>query len=64
MKTPIDISSRQITEARITLGERSRAQSTATTLLFAYDHARARDAVLSEFDEARITRTGFVAQMV
>lgn len=39
-----------ITQARLTLGPRKRAQDTATSLAFALDHARAREAVLSELD--------------
>lgn len=39
-----------ITQARLTLEPRTRAQDTATSLAFALDHARAREAVLSELD--------------
>ncbi len=39
-----------LTEARLTFGPRGRAMHTATTLQFSLDHARAREAVLSELD--------------
>ncbi|MEL7214365.1 MAG: ethanolamine ammonia-lyase subunit EutC [Pseudomonadota bacterium] len=56
MRPPSSLSLRRITEARITLGHRGRAQTTDETLTFAYDHARARNAVLSALDEPRIVR--------
>ncbi|GAB5445754.1 ethanolamine ammonia-lyase subunit EutC [Gymnodinialimonas sp.] len=39
-----------ITQARLSLGPRKRAQDTSTALAFVLDHARAREAVLSELD--------------
>lgn len=44
----------EITQARLTLGPRGRAADTQTALAFALDHARAREAVLSELDVARV----------
>lgn len=44
----------QITQARLTLGPRGVATDTKTALAFALDHARAREAVLSELDVPRI----------
>ena len=44
-----------ITQARLTVGPRTRAQDTATSLGFALDHARAREAVLSELDVASLS---------
>lgn len=57
MKTPdrtakSDIQS--LTEARLTFGPRGRALDTATSLRFSLDHAKAREAVLSELDEPRL----------
>lgn len=45
---------RALTQARISFGPPRRAADTATTLAFALDHARAREAVTSELDSARI----------
>lgn len=45
---------RAITEARLTLGPRGRALSTGDALGFALDHAKAREAVLSELDLPRL----------
>jgi len=39
-----------LTQARLTLGRRGTALDTATSLGFALDHAKAREAVLSELD--------------
>lgn len=39
-----------LTQARLTLGPRTAVQTTKTALAFALDHARAREAVLSELD--------------
>lgn len=44
-----------ITQARLTLGPRRRAQDTGTALGFALDHARAREAVVSELDMPGLT---------
>lgn len=41
-----------ITQARLTFGQRVAAQDTATTLNFALDHAKAREAVTSDIDVA------------
>ncbi|MBY4892444.1 ethanolamine ammonia-lyase subunit EutC [Rhodobacteraceae bacterium N5(2021)] len=46
-----------ITQARLTLGPRRPAQDTATALAFALDHARAREAVLSELDVPGLAAT-------
>lgn len=45
-----------LTEARLTFGPRGRAVDTATALRFAMDHARAREAVLSELDLPEIRK--------
>ncbi|MGJ8624202.1 MAG: ethanolamine ammonia-lyase subunit EutC [Yoonia sp.] len=45
---------RAMTQARLSFGPPSRAADTTTTLAFALDHARAREAVTSELDTARI----------
>ena len=45
---------RAITQARLSYGPPRRAADTATTLGFALDHARAREAVTSELDHSRI----------
>ena len=47
----------EITEARLTFGRRGRAVDTATSLQFSLDHAKAREAVLSELDVAGIQQT-------
>lgn len=52
-----------ITQARLSLGPRRRAQDTGTALAFALDHARAREAVLSELDVPGLTQTLAAAQM-
>ncbi len=44
-----------ITEARLTLGARGRALDTGSSLRFALDHARAREAVLAGLDLPRVT---------
>lgn len=46
-----------LTEARLTFGPRGRAIDTATSLQFSLDHARAREAVLSELDVPVIQET-------
>lgn len=46
-----------ITQARLSLGPRTRAQDTGSALAFALDHARAREAVLSELDVASLSKT-------
>lgn len=51
-KTPF----RDVTQARLTLGPRGRAADTQTALTFALDHARAREAVTSELDVARMAQ--------
>lgn len=48
---------RAITQARLTHGVRGRAAPTAEALRFALDHARAREAVLSELDVPALART-------
>ncbi|WP_137701752.1 ethanolamine ammonia-lyase subunit EutC [Marimonas lutisalis] len=45
-----------LTEARLTFGPRGRAMDTSTSLQFSLDHARAREAVLSELDVPRIQK--------
>ncbi|MEM1039153.1 MAG: ethanolamine ammonia-lyase subunit EutC [Pseudomonadota bacterium] len=54
---------KNITDARLTLSAPGQAVDTATALTFALDHARAREAVLSEFDlkelRATLSRLGF-----
>ena len=45
---------RAMTQARINFGPPRRAADTARTLAFALDHARAREAVISELDSDRI----------
>ncbi len=58
MTTP-DKTARQdlkaLTEARLTFGPRGRTLDTGTSLQFSLDHAKAREAVLSELDVPRIT---------
>lgn len=46
---------RAMTQARLSFGPPRRAADTSTTLNFALDHARAREAVTSELDLGRIT---------
>ena len=43
-----------LTQARLTFGPRGAAQDTATSLRFALDHAKAREAVTSELDTGRL----------
>lgn len=54
---------KSITDARLTLGAPAQAVDTTTALTFALDHARAREAVLSEFDLpdllSTLSRLGF-----
>ncbi len=45
---------REITQARLTFGEHNRVASTKRTLGFALDHAKAREAVLSDLDLPRL----------
>ncbi|ABD55493.1 ethanolamine ammonia-lyase subunit EutC [Jannaschia sp. CCS1] len=52
-----------ITQARLTLGPRRRTQDTRTALAFALDHARAREAVLSELDVDGLATTLAVADL-
>jgi ethanolamine ammonia-lyase small subunit len=63
---PQDIA--KLTEARLTFGPRGRAVDTATSLQFSLDHARARDAVLSEIDvpsiQGALTSAGLESQIV
>lgn len=57
MSTPDRLSQqdiRALTEARLTFGPRGRALDTATALQFSLDHAKAREAVLSELDVPRL----------
>jgi len=57
MSTPDPLSAAaiaQLTQARLTLGPRGRALATRDSLSFALDHARAREAVLSELDTGAI----------
>jgi ethanolamine ammonia-lyase small subunit len=44
-----------LTEARLTFGARDRALDTQSSLRFALDHARAREAVFAALDTARVT---------
>ncbi|WP_420860528.1 ethanolamine ammonia-lyase subunit EutC [Algirhabdus cladophorae] len=55
--TPKQASFRAITQARLTHGVRGQALDTASTLAFALDHARAREAVMSELDAADMAKT-------
>lgn len=57
MSDPVTTRLQDITQARLSLGPRTRTQDTATALAFALDHARAREAVLSELDVAGISRS-------
>lgn len=45
---------REITQARLTFGKHNRVASTKTTLSFALDYAKAREAVLSDLDLPRL----------
>jgi ethanolamine ammonia-lyase small subunit len=45
-----------LTEARLTLGPRGRAVDTGTSLRFALDHARAREAVMAKLDGDRVAQ--------
>lgn len=47
----------RLTQARLTLGPRGRAVDTSTSLGFALDHARAREAVLAEIDTGALSET-------
>ncbi len=57
-----------LTQARLTLGPRGRAIDTATSLQFSLDHARAREAVLSELDvpaiQHALTQSGLDSRTV
>lgn len=60
MTRPVPLRRQEIadlTEARLTLGPRGRAVDTGNALQFSLDHARAREAVLSELDVPRIEQT-------
>lgn len=54
MSAPVPPKIASLTQARLTLGPRGRAADTGTALAFALDHARAREAVLSELDVPRV----------
>lgn len=47
---------KRFTDARIGLGQAGASQPTKTVLKFALDHAKARDAISSEFDVAGLTK--------